>query len=167
MVRDGTVLTGDVIGEMGSSILFRDQRPGSRVKAIQISDMVAAWKVPADTASKVVIRPPEVGRDFRMIDPDEVDFLTRSVHEVDGAHPSPDVYYEVHSGHDEYVVSMDNPGVDGEKVMVEVRGRTLHVIMDLPEGKRDLSLDLPSDASDKPSVKVTDHLIEVSLQLRA
>ncbi len=81
-VRDGRVLTGEIVGEVGPSILFRDD-PGSDLLSIPINDLIGAY-VLDDGPLKIAIP-----------------LMERS-----------DPYYEINVSQGDLIVSMDGVGLD-------------------------------------------------------
>jgi hypothetical protein len=81
-IRDGRVLTGEIVGEVGPSILFRDD-PGSGLLSIPINDLIGAYIL--DDSPLEIATP----------------IMERS-----------EPYYEMNLSQGDLIVSMDGVGLD-------------------------------------------------------
>lgn len=164
--KDGSVLNGKIVGEMGSSLLFRDDRSSEGIRVVHISELSAAWKVRKSDVDEIPAKKAPVVTykdEFRILGIDEVDDLTREEDLLPTRYPLPDVYYEVEKIEKELVFSCENTGLDREDVEVYLSEGRMDIYMIGKQGPRQVAVKLDRSYSRDPEIKVTENMIEIRL----
>jgi hypothetical protein len=167
--KDGRVLQGEVVGEVGTSLLFRDERSTDGIRVVHIHELVGAWKadgmprVTGDFESKPAMVTFE--DEFRIIDAEEVDSLLEDQPELSTKYPPPGVYYETNSGIGDFIFSCENFGLEREDIEVRLTKGRIDIYFITGDGPKQLAFSQEGEWLSQPKIIVNDTLIEVSVSV--
>jgi len=164
--KDGNVLRGKMIGEMGGSILLKPDSEDA-VRIIHLSELSGAWEVGDDgTLSGGAVKSPivTVDREFRLLDVDEVErLLSGDDADPDGGNPLPDFYYEISFRPGSVIISCDASMENISDLEVVKEGRTLSVLFISGGSLREIPIDVDVYPIDRPVLKENYGLVEIMI----
>lgn len=171
-LKDGNIIRGTMVGEVGDSLLFRRSNDPSDVRVIHISELSAAWEVQGEDQPDPGIKKPEPSRityqdEFRVIEPDEVDSLMDSKEQNEQSkYPAPEFYYEVSVRPDGLIISCDVAKDLIEDIIVDVPQGYVSVLFKSPTSTRQITYRTNGIENGIPSWRWNESVLEVIIPLR-
>jgi hypothetical protein len=167
--KDGRVLQGEVIGEVGTSLLFRDDRSCEGIRVVHIHELMGAWKAGGPKQSEIEeSTPPSLvtyNDEFRVLDVEEVDSLLEEEEDLPTKYPPPDTYYEISKDDQRLIFSCENFGLDHEDIEVRLKEGRMDIYFITEKGPRQLAFACRKKWGSGPEISVNELMIEVSVRL--